>query len=377
MIAPCRLLFPFVGDSIGGSHVSTLELIRGLDRGRFHPVVAIHQEGVLAEVLREQGIEPVMAPALPHAGYGEALSREIATIAAAAPRLARFIRKHRIDLVHANDTKTNVFWGPAAKLAGARMLWHQRRKHRTSRRFIVYPRIADALVTNSEFTRSRMPDSLARRAHVVINPIRATEPCRNTDKYRAEIAAAGRRRTAEKIVTFVANLNPQKRVETFIEMAALLETRFPDRIVFPIFGADRAITANDLEARIASFDLRPGCVPMGAEFPIEPWLCASDIFVAPAVDESFGRTLVEAMLCGAPVVAADSGGHREIIRHGETGLLVPPDDPQAFAEAVAQLIGSPNFAKRLADAAMEDARRRFSVEAHVAHIQEIYDTILR
>ena len=77
---------------------------------------------------------------------------------------------------------------------------------------------------------------------------------------------------------------------------------------------------------------------MGFRYPPEPWIAACDVLLVPAVEEPFGRSLIEAMLLGTPLIAADSGGNPEIIRHGETGYLVPPDDPDAFAERTLALL---------------------------------------
>ena len=103
---------------------------------------------------------------------------------------------------------------------------------------------------------------------------------------------------------------------------------------FPMFGETDGTRDKNLRKevveRIVKFDLMTQCRLMGPRFPIEQWMMGLDALVVPAVRETFGRTLVEAMLCGTPVVAADDGGHREIIRHGETGFLVQPDNPEAF-----------------------------------------------
>ena len=97
--------------------------------------------------------------------------------------------------------------------------------------------------------------------------------------------------------------------------------------------------------------------------------------MVPAVGDAFGRTLVEAMLCGTPVVAADDGGHREVIRHGETGLLVRADDAAAFAEGVAELFENPQMAKAIASTAKTTALTTYSVESHVERVQSIYDSL--
>jgi glycosyltransferase involved in cell wall biosynthesis len=78
--------------------------------------------------------------------------------------------------------------------------------------------------------------------------------------------------------------------------------------------------------------------------------------------EPFGRVVVEGMLAGRPVVATRGGGVDEIVSDGETGLLVPPDDPPALAAAILRLLSEPAFAERIAQSGLDTARKRFSIE---------------
>src|SRR3546814_16010072 len=83
----------------------------------------------------------------------------------------------------------------------------------------------------------------------------------------------------------------------------------------------------------------------GFGHPAVPWMAACDALLVTAVDEPFGRTLIEAMLLETPVIAANSGGNPEAIEDGENGLIVPPDDPESFADAALALIDDPARAK--------------------------------
>lgn len=80
------------------------------------------------------------------------------------------------------------------------------------------------------------------------------------------------------------------------------------------------------------------------------------------VAEPFGRVVVEAMMCGRPVVATRGGGVTEIIRDGETGLLVPPADAPALAAALGRILTDPTLAEKLGKKGREDVMRRFSLE---------------
>jgi glycosyltransferase involved in cell wall biosynthesis len=87
-----------------------------------------------------------------------------------------------------------------------------------------------------------------------------------------------------------------------------------------------------------------------------------DIVVAPAVEEGFGMTVIEAGAHGLPVVAARSGAFPDVVRDGETGLLVPPDDAESLAKALRRLIGEANLRRRLGDAARAHVAASFTVE---------------
>jgi glycosyltransferase involved in cell wall biosynthesis len=115
---------------------------------------------------------------------------------------------------------------------------------------------------------------------------------------------------------------------------------------------------------------------MGFRYPPEPWIAACDVLLVPAVEEPFGRSMIEAMLLGTPLIAADSGGNPEIIRHGETGHLVPPDDPDAFALRALALLEDTDTRASIAAAARQDAVSRFGMRRHAQSIMQIYDNIL-
>ena len=87
-----------------------------------------------------------------------------------------------------------------------------------------------------------------------------------------------------------------------------------------------------------------------------------DIVVAPAVDEGFGMTVVEAGAFGLPAIAARSGAFPELIRHGETGLLVEPDNADALARALRRLIGDAALRDRMGRAARAPVAATFTVE---------------
>src|SRR5262249_9521442 len=100
------------------------------------------------------------------------------------------------------------------------------------------------------------------------------------------------------------------------------------------------------------------------------------IAVLPSRREGLPLSLLEAAACGRAMVASDVPGCREIVRHGETGLLVPPDDPGALADAIATLAESPHLRAQYGRAARAVAVERFSASSIGRQIVELYRSLM-
>jgi glycosyltransferase involved in cell wall biosynthesis len=115
---------------------------------------------------------------------------------------------------------------------------------------------------------------------------------------------------------------------------------------------------------------------MGFRYPPEPWLAACDIFLVPAVHEPFGRTIIEGMLIGTPVVATASGGNLEAIEDGKTGFLVPVEGTAQMASRAIELLTLPELHRAISAQARLDAEQRFGVTRHVKAVMDIYEKLL-
>jgi glycosyltransferase involved in cell wall biosynthesis len=165
----------------------------------------------------------------------------------------------------------------------------------------------------------------------------------------------------ERIALAVCRLEPQKGVDVAVEaLADVPNTRF---IVLGE-GSERA----QLERRAAELGVRlslPGRVP-----DVAAWLRRADVLVHPVRWEGFGLALLEAMLASLPVVATAVSSIPEIVVDGETGVLVPPEDPEALAAAINRVLDNPG---RLGERGYARARSEFSVEKMVDRTLAVYD----
>jgi glycosyltransferase involved in cell wall biosynthesis len=128
-----------------------------------------------------------------------------------------------------------------------------------------------------------------------------------------------------------------------------------------------------IEALVTELGLGSRVRFVGTATPLVELLPLADLFVLPSETESFGLAALEALACGVPVVATAVGGIPEVVRDGETGLLVPPEDPAALARAIESLLADEPRRVTMARCAREDALTRFSPEPAVTR----YEGLLR
>jgi glycosyltransferase involved in cell wall biosynthesis len=236
--------------------------------------------------------------------------------------------------------------------------------------------LASLVVCISKFCAKGMPTPHFGTLEVVANPFDtfAAAPARNAARERY-LSETGDRSEA-RIIGFVGNLAEQKRPFKFVEAAALINQVSPVPVSFAMFGTDRKGLAENLLDRADELGLGGRLHIMGFRHPIEPWIAACDILLAPEVDEGFGRTLVEAMLLETPVIASDSGGHREIIEHERTGFLVPPDDAGTMASMALELLERPTLGRAVVEAARGQVRSRYSATVHAERMMSLYRGLL-
>lgn len=167
---------------------------------------------------------------------------------------------------------------------------------------------------------------------------------------------------------FVGRLNQQKGLEHLLRGLALATSR-PRLSV--IGDGDRATELKRLATELGIAD-RVRWLGALRQPELVPHYQRATAVVIPSIDEGLGLVAVEAQLCEAPVVATDSGGLRDVVRHDETGLLVPPGDPLALAFAIDELGRGTERLREIAQAGRMQALASFAPESAARRYAQVY-----
>ena len=174
------------------------------------------------------------------------------------------------------------------------------------------------------------------------------------------------------VVGNVAALVAHKGQRYLIEAAHLVVKQIPDAR-FVILGEGEL--REHLEHLVREHGLEKHVLLPGFRTDVLGCIKAFDLFVMSSVTEGLGTSLLDAMACERPIVATRAGGIPEIVEDGVTGLLVPPRDHTALAEAIVRALRDEALRRRMAAAGLARVRERFTVERMVCETAAVYETL--
>lgn len=193
--------------------------------------------------------------------------------------------------------------------------------------------------------------------------------------YRRVDASALRSRLApggEPLLIHVSNFRPVKRVTAVVEVFSRVRQAMPARLLLVGDGPDAPAAARLARQLGVEADIDF----LGEQDSVVPLLSASDVFLLPSAQESFGLAALEAMACGVPVVASNVGGIPEVIDQGLTGFLHGPDDLDGMARTVVALLADADAWQRMSGNAARTARARYCDTSIIPRYEDYYRELL-
>jgi len=366
--------------SIGGSGIVATELGKNLaSRGHHVHVLSSETPFRLGDYQPGLSFHRVETPNYP-------LFREPQYLLALANKIVQVSRDERLDVIHAHYAVPHATAGYLARqILGAgnggtvpRVITTLHGTDITllgadrSYKEIVAFSIAqsDGVTAVSESLKADTYRELghSRDIRVIPNFINADD-ARRSDRsdLRASFAPAG-----EKLIIHVSNFRPVKRVTAAVEIFRQIHAAVPSRLLMVGDGPDLA----EAQEQAKASGLGDAVRFLGDQEQVVPLLSASDLFLMPSAQESFGLAALEAMACEVPVVASRVGGVPELVEDGVTGILCPPDDLASMANASIRLLTDDTLHHRMAQAARKRAVDRFTDARIVPIYERYYDEVL-
>ena len=352
----------------GGSERQLRELAKALDRSEFEP----HAGCFLPEGAGRRELEAAGVPIAHFPVYSFLSPSAIAGVV----QLLRYVRRHKIRLIHTFDYPATVFAIPPSRMFTSAVVVSSQRSHRDLvppgyRRLVrVTDHLADAIVVNCDFVRQhlerdeRVPPG---RIHLCYNGI-------DLERFRPlESPRPPELPPDSLVIGAVSALRPEKGLPTLLQAFARVR-RLRRGLKLAIVGDGSMLEA--LEAEAGALGIREDCVFARSTDQVADWLRAIDIFVLPSLSEALSNGLMEAMACGCAVIASKVGGNPELVRDGETGLLFEPGDSSGLAAALETLIQNEALRKRIAAEGTAFIQQHFSIQAAAQRMGEIYSQLI-
>lgn len=363
---PVLLLVRALGQG-GSERQATVTALALQESGYEMHVGCVDPAGIRGDELRAAGIPIVCFP--------------IRTLIAPATvmqgwRLATYIRRHRIALVHSFDVPMNIFGVPFAWLARPRVLLSSQRAHRELTPGLrqtllrITDRLVDATVVNCEALRTHLivdenvPNEQIRLCYNGIDTSRFYPTRERPPEYGAGPGV---------VIGVVCGLRAEKGLSTLVDAFARVHTESVDmRLV--IIGSGVCLAALQQQAAELGVAGKVVFLPETSEVP--RLLRGIDVFVLPSLSEALSNSLMEAMASGCCPIASRVGGNPELIQQGENGLLFEKGDAEGLAIALRHVIKDADYRQQLATRSIRRIQYEFSLQKSIERMTAIYEEFL-
>lgn len=379
-----RVLLVIATLTYGGTEIQLYHLARRLKQQQYDVMVCcVTIGGPLAEDLRRVGVDVRI------------LWKRHKLDALVLWKLVQVFRSFRPDVVHSFLFTANMWGRLGAWLCKPRGVVASIRSFQGSRGLLrvlidrLLARITDRIICNSWAIAKHLAQGEGIREAqlaVIHNGV-------DTDWFDAWLAAhtelpLGSRKSAvglfpdRRVVGMVCRFDRRKGIDVFLDACELLLEKRDD-LQFLLVGdadphqSDQLACKAQIMQRLERPPLDSAVVLPGFALDVRGFLAGMDVFVLASHTEGLPNALMEAMAMERPVVATSVGGVPELVRPEIDGVLVPPGDPRAVADAVLRLLGQPDLARAMARSARDRIRQNFSLAHMVSETTRIYDEVLR
>jgi len=362
-----KVLFLITELNVGGAEMVVAKMAAHLNKDRFHcSVCSLLPDGRLADVLQEQGVKTLSLDIKSKLDLGGLF------------KLVRLLRREKIDILHTHLFHVNLLGRIAGRLAGVPVIishQHGVERNRSKVRSLLdrlTSRYADLVISTCEVVKETLikRDKISPgKIRIIYNGVETPNVNVESSSVRRDLGIA----LDAPVIGVVANLRPMKGYDTFLKAARMILDEVENARFLIVGGGP---LEDELKALAFKLGIWPQTIFTGFRDDVPNLLATMDVFVLPSLWEGVPMALLEAMAMAKPVVATEVGGIPEIVIDGVTGLLVPPRDPDALAEAIIALLQDRERAEAMGQAGRERVEKYFTVERMVQKTEALYEELI-
>jgi glycosyltransferase involved in cell wall biosynthesis len=369
------ICFPFDGAAFGGAVVSGMILAEELLKRGWKVAFAVHGSGRTLHKASESSVPVHRLPALGQKSEWERQDAFRLGNLALIPSCIRYLLARQPTLVHINDARMLRTWAIPAVLVRRPVVVHWRSIYHNSVSVNVGLRAASRIIAISRSNAENLPDWAKRKTDIVFNPFKPSISRKDAEAKRSTIRANLGLPQNAAVVGFFGNLVFRKRPHVLIDILAAVPTTAAGAPVYGLLCGGRIEPVDTLlDERRAALGATDRVIEAGFIDEPEEWMAACDVVMLPAVDEPFGRVVIEAQGVGVPVVVSKQCGVSEVIEHGVSGFVLDAYDIDNWIEHVKMVLNSRALAAQLV-AGGSAVAERLTVDAHVSSIERLYEKL--
>lgn len=303
-------------------------------------------------------------------------------------RIYRYLKKHRVQLVHTHTSKAGILGRWAAKLAGVPVIIHSPRGSIYHETYFSEPvlkffawlerqvsRFTHKIITLNEsekadYIRYKIaPPSKFTTIYSGIEVKRYLHPAWSSVQGRQSLGIS----EGIPLIGYIARMTPEKGHSLCLKAFKRVLQRFPEsKLVFIGNGPLEA----DIRSETKALGLDSNVIFAGMKSDVENYYPMFDCCVQTSLWDGLPRAMVEALVAKRPMVATAVGGISELLIHEKTGFVVPPKDEKAIAERVCQLLENPELAKQFGERASKHMQEVFNVDVSVEKLFSLYEAMI-
>ena len=376
---PIKVLFPFVGDSVGGSHWSIIGLYEILHkRSDIDPVFVLHTMGPLSVFLDTHSIPYQLLPIKSLAGEKPNISSIFFLILRNFYSIYHFTKANNIDIVHGNDLRINLTWSFPIVFTSSKYVWHQRQVLSKSIKWHLIKYLSNHLITISDYVHRSIPINIKTEFNSCINNPFNVSNLYDKQQSRDRINAAYNISDSDILIGYVGRLVAWKHVEDILcALSSIVSLNLVDKIHLLIVGTGDSEYVEKIISIIDSENLTEYVTMTGFVDNPYPILSSLDLLIASSHNEPFGRVLIESMLQKTPVLSSNSGAHTEIISHEVNGFLYNESSSESMYKSIVNIILGKVDKKKIVEAAYLHSIHHYSAVVHAKQVVDVYSNLTK